>query len=127
MQLTLKLRPWKGPRPEADLLGFAQEVAKNAREVFTRGMRGSHSGVHYPNLPNRSSAPGEFPATQSGRMLGSQYTEASETEVTHGTTAAHSVYMLGTSRMPRPRKMSREALDEGLMSAEWRRHVFWRF
>lgn len=42
---------------------------ETVREV-KRLMRDPKHGVHWPGLPRRSSAPGEAPAIQSGRLIG---------------------------------------------------------
>lgn len=42
-----------------------QSVVRRARVLLNTGTR---TGRKYPNLPNRSSAPGEMPRTQSGRL-----------------------------------------------------------
>lgn len=41
---------------------------RSEREMFRRHATGRRSGIHWPSLPRRSSAEGEFPARQSGRM-----------------------------------------------------------
>lgn len=94
---------------------------------FKAGMRGSHSGVKYPNLPRQSSAPGEYPATQSGgliatirsksRLNSAKYANL-QGEVTIGSNQPYSAYLRqGTRKMAR-RKMSDDALKEGGPEAE---------
>ncbi len=81
------------------------------KQRFIKGLTGPHSGIHYPRMPNRSSAPGEFPATQSGRLLGGTKQETRANEVEVGSTAAHARFLRGTKRMA-PRKMFAEAMQE---------------
>lgn len=83
---------------------------------FESGLRGEHSGVKHPSLPNQSSAPGEYPAYQSGRLwqgtskslAGMSVTGAS---VEVGSTAPHATYLMGTRKMAK-RKMFDNAIQE---------------
>lgn len=61
---------------------------------------GTRTGRKYPQLPNRSSAPGEYPKNQSGRLKDSLYAKASFSELKIGAKAKHGLYLeFGTSRM----------------------------
>lgn len=48
--------------------GITGKAAQNVRETTRTLMRAPKSGIHHPGLPNRSSAKGEAPATQSGKL-----------------------------------------------------------
>ncbi len=52
---------------DGTLLAMAEVGADDLRENLSPGPR---SGVHYPNNPRRSSAPGEFSQLQTGRLRG---------------------------------------------------------
>lgn len=43
-------------------------AATSAAEVLAEKLSGPGGGVQYPGQPNRSSAPGEYPAEQSGKL-----------------------------------------------------------
>jgi hypothetical protein len=63
------------------------------------------TGIHYPDLPNRSSAPGEAPANQSGDLAKSvDYIVRSPYEMTVGEEMEYGKFLEdGTRRMkPRP-------------------------
>lgn len=107
-------------RGEAAALGRLSQLAQHFRRGVLGGGRaaidivvrraqvgminGPHSGVHYPRLPNRSSAPGEYAATQSGTMLGSIQGTNTFLQMRISADAPHAGYLeFGTSRMaPRP-------------------------
>ncbi len=55
---------------------------------------GGRSGRHYPRLPNRSSAPGEPPKTQSGRLATSMtIPEVSGREGSFGEAVHHAAFL----------------------------------
>lgn len=118
-------KPWNKFRAYKDksLLGrFLDAVGHEAEDAFKLGLAASKSGIHHPGLPNRSSAPGEFPANQSGDLRGSIDSRVNGiNSVTIGSNVYYSKYLLGTpGGMIKPRKMSKEALDAGIPKA---RHV----
>jgi len=47
---------------------IGRELVREARAGILTGPK---TGRHYPNLPNQSSAPGEFSANQTGNLLNS--------------------------------------------------------
>jgi len=105
------------PTKNLPLLGrWLHNVGDEAQAVFRAGMTGAHSGLVYRKRGGRlhqASAPNEYPANDSGRLLASMRKRKRKDEVTIGTTAAHGRYLRsGTSRMRR-RKMSDNALLEG--------------
>ena len=55
-------------------INAGQAIVKRAAILLSTGIR---TGRKYKNLPNRSSAPGEFPRSQSGRLAKSLYSNAS--------------------------------------------------
>ena len=79
-----------------------QTVVRRVRDILGTGVR---SGVKYPQLPNRSSAPGEPPRSQSGRLARSAtYRAAGPHEFRVIETAPYSEKLeFGNSRIkPRP-------------------------
>lgn len=50
------------------LMRVSKEYAYKVRDETRRMMDEPKSGIQYPRLPRRSSAPGEAPASQSGRL-----------------------------------------------------------
>lgn len=48
--------------------GIVKEWAYKTRDTAKQLMEGGRSGIHHSHLPRRSSARGEAPATQSGKM-----------------------------------------------------------
>ncbi len=56
---------------EAEAQKYLVKVADVGADVLRENLSaGSRSGVHYPTLPRRSSAPGEYSQLQSGRLQG---------------------------------------------------------
>lgn len=47
----------------------AEAMAQEAAGFLKEKLSGAGSGLHHPGLPNPSSAPGEYPAEQSGDLL----------------------------------------------------------
>lgn len=67
------LRALKGfsDKPETVLQAIAFAGAQRLAGELIKAMASPKSGVFWPWLPNRSSAPGEFPAIQSGDLVNS--------------------------------------------------------
>lgn len=75
-------------------------IALVVRRAQIGMVNGPHSGIKYARLPNQSSAPGEYAANQSGRMLGSIGGSNSLMSMRIWATAPHAGYLeYGTSRM----------------------------
>ena len=87
-------------------------VVKAAKDGMLSGPK---SGKHYARLPNQSSAPGEYSANQSGRLLNSMaFRMSGHNYLTIYATADHAGYQeRGTSKMgARPNlKMAIEESD----------------
>jgi phage gpG-like protein len=87
---------------------WLREIGKASEDAFRNGMSG-----HYPP----SSAPGAWPHNRTGDLKKSIRSEVSGDVLTVGTQMVYSVYLrYGTSRMAR-RKMSDNALQEGIQQA----------
>lgn len=86
---------------------WLQIVARESEKAFKK-MKG------YPP----ASSPGEYPAVRTGRLRASIQTRVTENAVEIGTNMPYSMYLRqGTRRMQR-RKMSDNALQEGIASAK---------
>ena len=115
---TLIFKPWRkftARKRDDRVLSFMERVATGAEDAFRSGMTGGHSGRR--GRVRQASAPGEYPASQTGALLGSIRSRANLRRVDVGTSAAHAVYLrYGTRKMAR-RKMSDDALKEGIEKA----------
>lgn len=101
-------------KPEV-LRKWLSNVRDQAQRVFTAGMLGAHSGQIYYRRRGRhqASAPGEYPANDTGALLASMRSKVTATEVTIGTDVFYAKFLRqGTGQMAR-RKMSDNALHEG--------------
>ena len=81
---------------------------RNARgmvKILKEGLQNPpKSGVKYKSLPNKSSAPGEYPATQSGTLLKSVKSRSVGLGFKFGYGAKHGKFLeLGTKRRIAPR------------------------
>ena len=107
--------PWRSFKAFIDRQAkkiWLNKIANDAVTIFKKGMRGPHSGRVYRG--KRSSSPGEYPASQSGRLIGSIRKQVTANEATIGSNVAHSIYLRnGTSKMKR-RKMSDNAMAESI-------------
>lgn len=126
----LTFKPWKPFRASKSrdiVRGWLREVATKSEEVFKAGMTGSHSG----NLDIRAngsvffrSAPDEYPAVDSGKLIASMKTNVDDNSATIGTNTPYSKRLrLGQGRFRR-RKMSDNALNEGTKLAS-RKIIGW--
>lgn len=97
-------------------------VVRRADRLLTTGVR---SGRKHPGLPNTSSAPGEFPRSQSGRLAQSLYSKAgSRFQFRIGATAPWATFLAkgtgnpdGSERMS-PRKSKAEPWLEFVIEQE---------
>ena len=105
-----------GPRMRA-ALQEAGHMVGNAlvKKVRAEILTGQKSGKHYARLPNQSSAPGEYSANQTGRLLNSiSYRMSGRDYISFYATAPHAGFQEhGTSKMgSRPNlKMAIEESD----------------
>lgn len=77
------------------LIGLVERAAHELREEATADSMRPKTGEWWANLPNRSSAPGESPARQSGNLINSIYGYFSDDllSVTMGPTVDYAVYL----------------------------------
>lgn len=98
---------------------WLKRVGDEAQRVFTKGMMGRHSGqIYYRRRgTHQASAPGEFPANDTGNLLASLRQNITATEATIGTNVFYAKFLReGTRKMAR-RKMSDNAMQEGAAKA----------
>lgn len=110
------MKPWgrfHAKKDPALFRRYLKAVAEEAKKAFVSGMRSSKRvGKH--------SAPGDWPAVQSGSLLGSIQTRITNNSAEIGTNMPYSRFLRdGTRRMAR-RKMSDDAMKAGLKAANRR-------
>jgi phage gpG-like protein len=110
--IEIQFKPWRTFRAKKDagtIRSWLRKVADASESAFKKGMPGSPP-----------SSPGQYPAVRTGRLKGSIRTVVSSDEMTIGTNMHYSIYLRrGTRKMAR-RKMSDDALKEGLEKARGR-------
>ena len=122
----IAFKPWKPFKVDEDPKAarrFLRSVALESKKSFREGIEGPKSGRWYARRPRRSSAPGEFPASQTGRLLRSVRSEYNDTSATVGSSVPHSKWLREGTRFMQPRQMSVEALREGFSKS---RHLLKR-
>lgn len=91
---------------------YFSKVGRDALRIFQKGLAGSHSGRRYGS--HVASAPGEYPASDSGGLAGSASMRADENSVELMADVPYAVFLrYGTRKMAR-RKMLDTALEEAL-------------
>ena len=115
---TLSFTPWghfRARQKKEEIRRWMESIGQAGTEAFRSGM-GQYPGP---------SAPGAWPNTRSGRLKGSIDYEVSDDSVTIGTNTPYSGFLrTGTSRMAR-RKMSDNALQEGMRAGRLGKWVEW--
>jgi len=111
--ITISFQPWaefRAVKDNASIQAWLNAIGEAAEAAFRGGM-GSGPG---------HSAPGAWPNTQTGGLIGSIRHETTSDSVTIGTSMPYSGFLgHGTSRMAR-RKMSDNALQEGMRAGAGR-------
>lgn len=119
--MRLEFLPWprfRAFRDRAQTRKWLKSVAAEGRAAFASGMRnGPHTGRVYRRRGGRlhqASAPGEFPAKDTGRLLASLKSHTGKDEAVIGTNMFYSKFLReGTRKMAR-RRMSDDALQLGI-------------
>lgn len=112
-------RMFKAKKKPEVVRKWLHRVADEAQKVFTKGMRGRHSGQIYYRRggSHQASAPGEYPANDTGNLLASMKQHVTTREATIGTNVFYAKFLReGTGKMRR-RKMSDNAMHEGAAKA----------
>ena len=115
---------------DAELHKWLTIIGAEAKKAFTAGMLGPHSGrVGYHKGGGRfiRSAPGEFPANDSGGLLASTKVRVTRTTVAIGSDKFYAKFLTDGTRTMAKRKMYREALAQGIAEAADNLHVFARW
>lgn len=115
---------------DAELARWLTTIGAEAKKHFSAGVRGGHSGrIGYHKGGGRftRSAPGEYPAEDSGRLLASTKVRTTRTTVVIGSDVFYAKFLTEGTRKMEKRKMYREALAEGIASAADNLHVFARW
>lgn len=131
MNLLLQFKPWKkfhAFRDHAADARFLRAVADESERAFRKGMRSRKSGRRYLKPGGRvhiASAPGEYPAVDTGRLMASIRTDVSRTESRIGTGMHYAIYLRRGTRFMARRRMSDDALMEGLRAARAKTPFRW--
>lgn len=132
--MTFRFRNWRRFGAQVDdrvVSKFLDEVADDSKKAFQKGMEGRKSGEWRTGRSGRrirASAPGEYPAIDTRELYNSIGTRVTPDEATIGTNKFYAIFLrYGTSKMRR-RKMSDDALSEGIKTARHylKRFVKWR-
>lgn len=130
--MILSISGWKGLRVVKDKAvkqRFLFGVAEASRIAFIKGILSKKHGRIYKRRggDHRASAPNEYPARDTGALLASIDTDVTAEHATIGTNMHYSIYLrMSTMKMER-RKMSDDALKEGMRIAPRIGHfVKWR-
>ncbi|TAI61583.1 hypothetical protein [Bradyrhizobium sp. Leo170] len=122
--IQLEFTPWNefhARKKTEEIEGWLKRVAKASEQAFRAG-----ASRQWPGGDARGSAPGEWPMRRSGGLLGSIETEVTSTSMTIGTNMPYSRFLRrGTRPMGGRRKMSDNALQEGMFRARLGRWVEW--
>jgi len=122
--MEIIFEPWGSflaRKNQSTITGWLQRVASASEAAFRKG-----ASRQWPGHPARGSSPGQWPMRRSGGLLGSIRTEVTNNSMTIGTNQPYSVYLRnGTSRMGGRRKMSDDALKEGMHGARLGKWVEW--
>lgn len=114
--MRFSLKPWDKLKVVPNLAARAallDDVANTSERHFNKGMTGTKSGIKHRGLPRRSSAPGEYPANQSGRLKGSIYSKTRAKEAEVGSKTRYAGFLRNGTRFNGGRRsMSDTALIE---------------
>lgn len=109
--ISFDWKNWKRLRAEVEdaaLAEYLQEVGDKARRAFIQGSAAA-------NRPH--SAPGQYPARQTGALLASLDASVSGDTLTVSVDTAYAQFLLGTRKMA-ARKLVDDALEEGIRDTD---------
>lgn len=121
-----RFKPWRrfGAKVnQRKISAFLRDVGREAEKAFKRGMRSAKSGKLYTGRSGRkyrASAPGQYPARDTGDLEASIATTLTEHSVTIGTQKFYGKFLREGTRYMARRKMSDAALTEGVQTARHR-------
>jgi hypothetical protein len=117
--ITIEFTPWH-PFHARKNLGAIHSWLKSVGEAGTEAFR-SGMGSFPP-----ASAPGAWPNSRTGRLKGTIDYKVDGNSVTIGTSMRYSIFLrMGTRKMKGRRKMSDNALQEGMRAGRLGRWVEW--
>lgn len=101
---------------------FLDAVGDESVKAFRRGIRSGKSGRVYKRRggSHRASAPGEYPAKDTGALQASIDTARTPDSVQIGTGEFYAIFLRNGTRKMARRKMSDNALQEGSQRARGR-------
>ena len=118
MSISIEFVPWnrfRARKKDAEIKRWMKAIGDASVDAFKSGM-----GEYPP-----ASAPGAWPNRRSGRLRASVRSVVTSQSVTVGTSMPYSGFLRsGTSKMAR-RKMSDNALKEGMKAGRLRHWVEW--
>lgn len=123
--LTLRFVPWsrfRAVKDDAAIKEWLKGVTDAAKATFRSGMTGPHSGRVYRRRGrlHKASAPGEYPATETGRLLKSAGTAVTKDEGEFGVNTFYASFLAHGTRKMAKRRMAKEAMQEGRKAATLR-------
>ena len=120
--IEITFQPWQSflaRKKQTAITGWLQQIARSSEAAFRSGASRQWGG-------GRGSSPGEWPMRRTGGLLGSIKTEVTGDSVTIGSNQPYSIFLRhGTSRMGGRRKMSDDALKQGMGVARLGKWVEW--
>jgi phage gpG-like protein len=115
---TIEFSPWGAFRARKK----TEEIHRWLRAIGDAGTEAFRSGMgQYPP----ASAPGAWPHSRSGRLKGSIRSVVTDESVTIGTSMPYSGFLRSGTRKMARRKMSDDALREGMRASRLGRWVEW--
>jgi hypothetical protein len=109
--ISIQFTPWTpfyARKDPGTIKSWLQAIGEASKQAFSGGM-----GSYPP-----ASAPGAWPNSRTGSLKGSIAIEVTESSMTIGSNMPYSIYLrTGTSKMAR-RKMSDDALKEGMSKSD---------
>lgn len=123
--LTLRFTPWGrfcAIKDDAAIKDWLRDVTDAARDIFRAGMTGPHSGRLYRRRGriHKASAPGEYPANDSGRLLKTAKTVVTPDEGEFGVNIFYARFLAHGTRKMAKRRMAKEAMQHGMGKAKLR-------
>lgn len=114
--VSFKWSNWKLLKAKIDeraLQDYLKAVGEASVNAFKRGSAGAGGGPVYENARVSASEAGEYPVSQSGRLLGSLASKVRGKTLEVSVDTPYAQYLLGTRKMAH-RRLVDEALDEGM-------------
>lgn len=119
----IRFTPWRNFHVKSDnrvKLRFMKTIAQEAENYFKKEMVTAKSGVVYYRAGKRhkASAPGEFPASETGRLRASISSRFNIREAVVGSNMSYSRWLREGTQFMQRRKMSDDALKHAMQTAK---------